>query len=97
MRPLVFAILFDAFCVLVISVLLWRDLLPRELGAGLLGAIIGVRARGRTHDDDGPGGHGTPRQSAQVGGHDTFDRASRGVLEESALGQLLHWSRWVMQ
>lgn len=90
MRPF----LFDAFCVIVIAVLLARGLLPRELGAGLLGAIVGVRARGPIHE--GPSGPDVPRQPPTVGGRLIGDPIARGVLEESALGQLFHWSRWAL-
>lgn len=101
-RPIfLLAILFDVMCLCVFSALLWHGVIPRELGAGLLGAVVGVRARWSSDHHDGPwpgsgpgGGAGaSSTPPITVGSAESRGAAFREFLNESALGVLLGWSR----
>jgi hypothetical protein len=93
MRPvLLLALLLDIVTVAVIGVLLWQHLIPGELGGGLLGAVIGARAR--WHSDHGGGGSGQAlrvgaelREPPILGGR--AEHLAREVLDASALGPFL--------
>ncbi len=94
------AVLFDVLCLAVISVLLWYGVLPKELGTGLLGAVIGVRARWASDHNGGQGGKAFPTDAPQgrltpnVGGAaQGGSEVVRGALSESTLGVLFGWAR----
>lgn len=101
-RPIfLLAILFDVLCLVVFSALLWHGVIPRELGAGLLGAVVGLRARWSSDHHEGPSAWLRVRSRRElgaevtivVGGARTRGTALREFLGESALGVLLGWSR----
>lgn len=91
MRPVIlFAFVLDVVTVAIIALLLWRRLIPPEVGAGLMGAVIGARARWNSDHDGGSGGSGqtTRRDHLQhppnLGGR--ADHMAREVLDASWLG-----------
>lgn len=87
---LALAVVLDLVTLGLVTALLWRGLVPRELGAGMLGAVIGARARWLA---DGPGPTAPPPASLpppETSGSARRSRSdiAREALHESVLGAL---------
>jgi len=97
------AVCFDVLCLALIAVLMWHGVVPRELGAGLLGTVIGVRAKWASDHHDGPRGGGayppelsrtTPTLGGRAEAHFQAPvEVVRGAISESTLGVLFGWAR----
>ena len=93
----VLAVLLDLLTLAALVVLLRSNLIPQELGTGLLGALIGARARWLS---DGslpptpPAPPAPPTSIPRTGGREQPSHIAREALHESVIGALFFWPVW---